>query len=426
MTGSLRTRPAPNRRSAGRGLSGHFGRSAVQRATLLLVSAALLTAAPGRALGQASAAARPAGSSLERGFEDPPDSAKPRVWWHWMNGNVTKAGITADLEWMKRVGIGGFQMFDGSLWVPQFVDKRLVWPAAYMIENGRTIVPLRLDPAGSVFVVCRGKAAAASRSLPRAIRTELATLEGPWQVSFPPNWGAPPEVTFDSLVSWTASSDDGVKYFSGTAAYTKTLDVPAEWVRPGATVVLELGRVNELAEVSVNGRPLGVVWKPPFQADVTAALKPGANRLEIKVTNLWPNRIIVDQYLPTDERFTFSTASFPGAPGSSGYTKDSPLLESGLLGPVKLIALTFSPIITTQVVTNVTQPTLKEPSVRDERSRHTIQGYDQDGAPTCVRDPRHYAMFAETFRGDPNAKAILMSSPPSRAIRARFATDGLD
>src|SRR5215211_4102824 len=63
---------------------------------------------------------------LERTFRTPPADARPRVWWHWMNGNVTKEGITADLEWMKRVGIGGFQMFDGSLGTPQFVEKRLV------------------------------------------------------------------------------------------------------------------------------------------------------------------------------------------------------------------------------------------------------------------------------------------------------------
>jgi hypothetical protein len=62
--------------------------------------------------------------ALERGFKTPPDSAKPRVWWHWMNGNITKEGIKADLEWMKRVGIGGFQNFDASLFTPQVVEKR--------------------------------------------------------------------------------------------------------------------------------------------------------------------------------------------------------------------------------------------------------------------------------------------------------------
>jgi len=91
------------------------------------LSTSLLAAVLPGLLGQAGSLVAQAPDALERGFEDPPDSARPRVWWHWLNGNVTKEGITADLEWMKRVGIAGMQMFDGSLGVPQFVDKRLVW-----------------------------------------------------------------------------------------------------------------------------------------------------------------------------------------------------------------------------------------------------------------------------------------------------------
>src|SRR5271157_408712 len=87
----------------------------------MVMLAGLLAGFASSILGQTSA------DSLERGFMDPPDSAKPRVWWHWLNGNVTKEGITADLEWMKRAGIAGMQMFDGNLNTPQFVDKRLVW-----------------------------------------------------------------------------------------------------------------------------------------------------------------------------------------------------------------------------------------------------------------------------------------------------------
>ena len=89
------------------------------RRVVLGVTAAIVVAAP------SAPAQNP--TALERGFSTPPDAAKPRVWWHWMNGNITKEGITADLEWMKRVGIGGMQMFDGSLGVPQFTEKRLVW-----------------------------------------------------------------------------------------------------------------------------------------------------------------------------------------------------------------------------------------------------------------------------------------------------------
>jgi (4-O-methyl)-D-glucuronate---lignin esterase len=130
-------------------------------------------------------------------------------------------------------------------------------------------VPLNLDPDGSVFVVFRNKAGAPSRTLPHPVREELATVSGPWQVSFPPNWGAPPQARFDNLVSWTNYPDEGVKYFSGTATYVKDINAPQEWFKQGAKVMLDLGTVKEIAEVSINGKPVGgILWKPPFRADV--------------------------------------------------------------------------------------------------------------------------------------------------------------
>jgi hypothetical protein len=218
---------------------------------------------------------------------------------------------------------------EAELWRP---DTGLIEPSAYAIEGGRTTVPLHLDPHASVFVVFRRAAAAPARTLPGATTTVLATLAGPWSVRFPPNWGAPPEVRLDRLVSWTASADPGVKYFSGTATYEKDLQARPPWFRPGAKVMLDLGDVKEIAEVSVNGTPLGILWKPPFQADVTAALQPGSNHLEIKVTNLWPNRMIGDQQPSATKAYTFTDYK--------AYTRDSPLLESGLLGPVTLLAVT--------------------------------------------------------------------------------------
>jgi len=122
-----------------------------------------------------------------------------------------------------------------------------------------------------------------------------------------------------------------VKYFSGTATYARDVDVPAAWRRPGAAVVLALGGVKEIAEVSVNGTSVGILWKQPFESDVTSALKPGVNHLEIKVTNLWPNRMIGDQQQGNPKRYTFTDYK--------PYTKDSPLLESGLMGPVTLSAV---------------------------------------------------------------------------------------
>jgi len=112
----------------------------------------------------------------------------------------------------------------------------------------------------------------------------------------------------------------------------KDIEVPKEWFRSGAKLMLDLGKVKEIAEVSVNGNPLGILWKPPFQADVTETLKPGTNHLEIKVTNLWPNRMIGDQQPSAEKKYTFTDYK--------PYKADSPLLESGLLGPVKLSSVT--------------------------------------------------------------------------------------
>ncbi len=212
-----------------------------------------------------------------------------------------------------------------ELWRP---DTGEIEPAEYRIENGRTIVPLQLDPGGSVLVVFRHPARQPSRTFLRPVRSLLTTVQGGWEVRFPPNWGAPPSIHLEGLTSWTRHPDEGVRYFSGTATYTKEIEAKPEWFRPGGKLVLDLGEVKDLAELSVNGQPLGIVWKPPFRVDVTGTLKPGRNHLEIRVTNLWRNRLIGDEQPSATKRYTFITFQH--------YTADTPLLDSGLLGPVRL------------------------------------------------------------------------------------------
>src|SRR6185503_14188582 len=115
--------------------------------------------------------------------------------------------------------------------------------------------------------------------------------------------GAPPTITLDSLQSWTDHADAGVRYFSGTAEYQTEFEVPADMVGSGKALWLDLGRVKNLAEVTLNGKPLGekgVMWKPPFAADVSSIAKPGKNRLSVRVTNLWVNRLIGDEQYPDD------------------------------------------------------------------------------------------------------------------------------
>ena len=212
-----------------------------------------------------------------------------------------------------------------ELWYP---ETGQVGPASYRIAGGRTTVPLRLDPFESVFVVFRKAATAESRTLPRPIDTPIASVDGAWAVSFPPDRGAP-KITLDKLASWSENTDEGVKYFSGTGTYTKTVQAPAEWFKTGARLWLDLGEVKNLAEVSVNGKPLGIVWKTPFRVDVTGAMKPGANTVEVKVTNLWVNRLIGDAQPNVAKKYTYTTQPF--------YRANSPLLTSGLLGPVRII-----------------------------------------------------------------------------------------
>jgi hypothetical protein len=208
-------------------------------------------------------------------------------------------------------------------------DTGVIEPASYRSEAGCTTLPLRLEPWGAVFVVFRKPASAPSRELPAPVETKLTTLEGPWGIAFQPGRGAPASITLDKLGSWSDSGDKGVKYFSGTATYRKTVEAADRWFKPGARLWIDLGDVKNLAQVWVNGKSLGIVWKAPFRVDATSALKPGANELEIKVTNLWVNRLIGDQQPDVGKKYTYTTQQF--------YQANSPLLPSGLLGPVQVV-----------------------------------------------------------------------------------------
>ncbi len=162
----------------------------------------------------------------------------------------------------------------------------------------------------------------------RPVEEELATVTGPWALIFQPDRGAPAQVTMETLTPWNENSDPGIKYFSGTAIYSNKINVPAEWLNEGKQLWLDLGNVKNLAEILINGESLGIVWKTPFRVNVTEALKEGENTLEIKVVNLWVNRLIGDQQPGIEKKYTYTTMPF--------YRANSPLQPSGLLGPVKI------------------------------------------------------------------------------------------
>jgi hypothetical protein len=185
-------------------------------------------------------------------------------------------------------------------------------------------------------------------------------IAGPWNVTFPAGRGAPAQATFEKLISWPDHADAGIKYFSGTAVYRKTVNIPAENLGANRILQLDLGRVQVIAEVRLNGKDLGILWKAPFRVDVTSAAKAGDNELEVRVTNLWPNRMIGDEQYPEDcewngitlkrwpdwmvkgeprpvpQRITFTTWKH--------WHKDSPLQPSGLIGPVVFRTLEQMPV----------------------------------------------------------------------------------
>jgi hypothetical protein len=178
-------------------------------------------------------------------------------------------------------------------------------------------------------------------------------ISGAWRVSFPPNLGAPSEVTLPELISLYQHPDPGVKYFSGTATYSRQILHSPGVASGDRRLYLDLGWVHVMAQVRVNGQDLGLLWKPPFRVDITEALRSHVNQLEVLVTNQWVNRLIGDEQLPPENEYApggnikvipdWYLQGKPKPPGGrttfatwKHFNKDSPLLVSGLVGPVRL------------------------------------------------------------------------------------------
>lgn len=160
---------------------------------------------------------------------------------------------------------------------------------------------------------------------------KIIQIEGNWTVNFPKGWGAPEQVVFENLASWHMHSDEGIKYFSGTATYQKEIEIADDFIESGAGYTLDLGKVCELAEVYVNGKKAGILWKPPYATDITAFLKKGKNTLEIRVANHWVNRLIGDELGKEEERYLEPITRMH-------YDEESEqvLLPSGLIGDISI------------------------------------------------------------------------------------------
>jgi (4-O-methyl)-D-glucuronate---lignin esterase len=244
-----------------------------------------------------------------------------------------------------------------EFWWPQS-GRRSACPDWKSVEDGYTELPVELGPLGSVFVVFRKTNPGNDAPLdPLATETfavseasAALTLDGAWQVEFPKGWGAPHETTFSKLQSWTESEDEGIRFFSGIATYRKSFDVP-ESLAEKERLFLQLGDLAEIAEVTLNGKRLGLVWLPPYRIEITGAIRTGTNKLEVRVANLWANRLNGDSLLPVSDRYTRSNLDrmqtdpssdssygrIPNGPTRPVYSEIPPLMKSGLLGPVQIV-----------------------------------------------------------------------------------------
>jgi hypothetical protein len=200
-------------------------------------------------------------------------------------------------------------------------------PAPFAATDEGGAIHLRTSLAGNYAIQLSG---GTKHSVAIAPDVQRENIPEDWTLSFPPGWGAPASVPVSKLGSWTDSAEPGIRYFSGTATYRTTVDVPASMFGNGKVLWLNFGELAELASVRVNGTSLGVIWKYPFTANATNVLKPGKNEIEISVTNLWVNRLIGDAQPSATQKFTHTNIT--------KYKADSPLLPSGLFGPVTIDA----------------------------------------------------------------------------------------
>jgi hypothetical protein len=154
-------------------------------------------------------------------------------------------------------------------------------------------------------------------------------IKGKWYLKFKPGWGVPEQVTFDSLICWNRHSDFNISHYSGAATYYKNIQIPEGVLTNNHKLLLDMDKVYDMAVVKINNNDSVTLWEKPYCIDITNWVKAGENKLEITVINSWANRIIGDLNLPESEHKT-SIKNFPV------YKKDTPLVESGLAGPVKI------------------------------------------------------------------------------------------
>lgn len=255
-----------------------------------------------------------------------------------------------------------------ELWHPVTGEMRRL--PGYEINADSIDVPLHFDASESYFIIFRPALFARPRSSDAAnfpaTQPALSLADARWTVTFDTKWGGPESATFTSLSDWKDNPDPRIRYYSGTATYSTAFHAPAALASGAASratrVWLDLGVVKDFARVRLNGRDLGVLWTAPWRVEATRALRDGENKLEIEVTNTWANRLIGDEQQPADAEWNQGDRGYggplkrypkwvlDGTPRPSKgrhtfttwnyFTNESPLVSSGLLGPVRLLSTT--------------------------------------------------------------------------------------
>lgn len=219
-----------------------------------------------------------------------------------------------------------------ELWNPQTAEVRKL--PEYRHLSKTTEIPMKLEPLESAFIVFRKQQNALANdriNVPDKAKNYpakevIATINSPWTVEFQEAHRGPENaVTFETLTDWAKNDNLKIKYFSGTAVYTNTVQLSE---LPKSQVYIDLGKVMVMAKVKINGQYAGGVWTSPYRLNVTPYLTKGSNKIEIEVVNNWRNRLIGEKKLPENEIFTFQTFTY--------LNKDTPLQESGLIGPVEI------------------------------------------------------------------------------------------
>ncbi len=202
-------------------------------------------------------------------------------------------------------------------------------------DEDKTKINLQLPAYGSCFILFTNTV----RELPpynQPAEIQSTEIKTPWTLSFPKNWGAPDSVKLNELISWTEHPDSGIKYFSGTASYLNSFNITKETMDRGNSINLDLGEVYDVAEVFVNGKRVGVLWTKPFKLEIQEFVKEGENKIEIKITNMWINRLTGDMALPVEKRFCRTNHPYITKDYTEIGDETYRIQTAGLIGPVTI------------------------------------------------------------------------------------------